>query len=547
MRATFDKGSQALDGRAPAPTTAIGASIPSCTWGWDAISNIASMPPDHAIRLINWFPQTGYIELRRGFDLHSHTQSGAPVETVAAYMGANTSLNKLFAASDDTIYDVTTSSASAEVTGLSNARFQFINFSNSAGNYLYMVNGADKPQLFDGTNWSEATITGTGIQDLIHVNAYKGALWFVIDGTTDSAFLPPDSIHGAATKFPLGAFFTNGGYLNAIATWSLDGGNGPDDYIAFISSQGQVAIFTGSDFTDPDLYSIVGVYDMGQPIGRRCFEKVGSDIAVICLDGVVPLSKSLTFDRAAVAQIAITNRIQRVMNESARLYKDHFGWQLISYARGTRAILNVPINENNEQQQYVMNTLTGAWCQFIGMDANCWEIFEDRPFFGDNEGRVFEADKGGTDYGTTLQADMSTAFNYFKLRGNQKQWKMCRPQLTTDSQASVGLAFNVDFQDNAPIATPTTPSQSNSVFGTAVFNTSTFAGDITTQSNWTSVTGLGYCASIRMVVNISPTFDEASAWGTGVWGTALWATSSGSEITLQVNSFDLLYEKGSIV
>lgn len=547
MRATWKSQSKALNNRVPAASVAIGASIPSSVWGWDAVSPLASMGPDHAVRLINWFPQPGYVELRRGFDLHAHTQSGLPVETIAAYMGVSNNLNRLFAVSGDTIYDVTTSLVTSAVTGLANARFQFINFATTGGNFLYMVNGGDPPQYYDGASWAVATITGTGVQDLIHVNAYKGGLWFCIDGTSNAAFLPPDQIQGAATLFPLGGFFTNGGYLNAIATWSLDGGNGPDDYLAFISSQGQVAIFTGTDFTDPNSYSLVGVFDMGQPIGRRCFEKVGSDIALICLDGVVPLSKSLTFDRAAVAQIAITNRIQRVMNESARLYKSHFGWQLISYARGTRAILNVPINENNEQQQYVMNTLTGAWCQFIGMNANCWEIYNDEPYFGDNEGRVFLADKGGTDYGQILNADMMTAFNYFKLRGNQKHWTMCRPQITTDSQAQIGLAFNVDFRYDAPIATPTIPAQNNALWDSAIWDVDVWPGDVVNQSNWTSVTGLGYCASIRMVVNITPTFNASGAWGTELWGSALWSVSSGSDVTLQVNSFDLVYEKGAIV
>src|SRR5690606_3161286 len=111
-------------------------------------------------------------------------------------------------------------------------------------------------------------------------------------------------------------------------------------------------------------------------------------------------------ERAAVVKATMTERIQRVMNQSARLYKDNFGWQLISYPRGTRAILNVPIDENEEQQQYVMNTLNGAWCQFTGMNANCWELLLDNPYFGGNTGFVYQADVGSTDFDHVLRADM---------------------------------------------------------------------------------------------------------------------------------------------
>lgn len=540
MRATYAAEKTLFPPRIPVSD---GASIPAPIGGWDAISPLANMPPTNAVRLINWFPQPGYIELRRGYDLHVDVGTDAPVETLAAYQGVSS--NALFAASSGKIFNITSGTASTAVSGLGNARFQSINFSTSGGNFLYLVNGTDAPQYYNGTAWAVAAITGISSSDIIHVNAHKKRLWFVLNGSTDAAYLPIDSIQGAAVKFPLGGLFTRGGYLMAMATWSLDGGNGPDDYAVFISSQGQVAVYAGTNpATD---FTLVGVFDMGPPIGRRCFEKVGSDIAVVCIDGVVPLSKSLIFDRAAVANISITQKIQRVMNASARLYKDNFGWQLISYPRGTRAILNVPVSESSEQQQYVMNTLTGAWCQFTGMNANCWETYLDDLYFGDNEGRVFQADKGGTDFGETLSADMMTAYNYFNLKGNQKRWSMCRPQITTDSQTSVRLGFNVDFQDNAPIVTPSSPAALGSLWDTAIWDTDDWGGEITTQSSWTSVTGLGYCASIRVVVNVLPTFTADDAWGTGLWGFDKWKPASGSEVTLQINSFDLVYEKGSIV
>jgi hypothetical protein len=520
-----------------------GSSIPPPVEGWDAISPIAAMSPKRAVKLINFFPQTSWVEPRKGFRVHCNTGTDRPVETIAAYHGLSS--DKLFAASEDTIFDVTGANASAEVTSLSNARFQYINFATTGGNFLFMVNGADDPPYYDGSSWSTATINGDIDGDqIVYVCAHKNRLWFATNNSSDAAYLAVDSIQGSATAFPLGGLFTLGGYLMAIGTWSVDGGTGPEDYIVFYSSRGQIAIYRGSDPSDAANFSLVGVFDMGAPLGRRCMTKVGADIALIGIDGVVPLSRAMIFERAAVQKVTLTQNIQRVMNQSARDYKNNFGWQLISYPRGTRAILNVPVSENLEQEQYVMNTITGAWCQFTGMNANCWEVFLDDPYFGGNEGIVYLADTGSTDFNQTFTADMMTAFNYFNSRGTQKRWTMCRPLLTTDQAINPGIAFNTDFQDNAPIYYQSQELTPSGQWDSAKWDQDIWGGAVQTRANWASVAGLGYCASIRVVISVDyPT--NAAAWGVGRWGIARWGNVGAENITLQVNGFDVTMEQGT--
>ena len=41
-------------------------SVPAPVGGWDTLSPIAAMPPDHAVLLDNWIPRPGYCEVRRG-------------------------------------------------------------------------------------------------------------------------------------------------------------------------------------------------------------------------------------------------------------------------------------------------------------------------------------------------------------------------------------------------------------------------------------------------------------------------------------------------
>ncbi len=522
-----------------------GASVPAPIEGWDAISPVAAMSPKRAFRLINWFPQPSWIELRRGHTQHVDTGSALPVETLAAYQGVSS--RSLFAASGTAIYDVTLT-ASSVVTGLGSARFQAINFATTGGNFLYMVNGVDDPQIYDGTSWTTPTITGITASDIVGVNSHKNRLWFTLNNSSDAAYLPVDQIQGAAVRFPLGGLWNQGGYLMAMGTWSIDAGTGPDDYAVFISSRGQVAIYSGTNPSTANTWSLVGVFDMGAPIGRRCLTRVGADIAIICIDGVVPLSRAMIFERAAVQKVSLTQNIQRVMTQAATDYMDHFGWELISYPRGNWALLNVPQIENDTQVQFVMNTLHGAWCLFEGMNANCWELLNDRLYFGGNDGIVYLADEGGADPANILSADLMTSFNYFGDRGHQKRWMMCRPILTTDQDVSPGLAFNVDFQEDAPISVELTQALGASLWDQALWDSGVWAPGIVTQANWQSVFGLGYCASIRMVVEVPPASTGLAArWGEGTWGGSTWGNARVGDITLKINAFDLTYQTGAFI
>lgn len=488
----------------PAPELARGVSIPAPVQGWDAITPIANMPEQRAITLDNLFPQPGYVELRKGHRLHNTLAPViTPVESLMAYHAVASANDKLFAAAGTTLHDVTvtiTATVSSVVSGLTNARFQHINFSTSGGNFLWICNGADAPRTWNGTVWATASVTGVTAANIINVAAYSERIWLTIKDSISPYYLATDSIAGAASLFDLTGVFNKGGYLMAVGSWSRDGGQGPDDYVAFVTSRGEVAIYAG----DPERnMELAGVFEMGAPIGRRCLQKVGTDLAVICVDGVVPLSRAINTDRAAILNATITALIQPVMNKAARDWSTNFGWQLTSYARGTRAIVNVPMTENSEQVQYVMNTVTGAWCRFKGENANCWEIFQDRLFYGANAGIVVEADCQGFDYDGPIEFDLETAFNYCKNRGRLKEFTMARSLLLTDGQAAVGLALNVDFSRNATVSSLSFPSDPAALWNVASWDAGLWPETERVIADWVAVEGEGYAASIHMQGSLS--------------------------------------------
>jgi len=505
-----------------------GMSVVAPIGGWDAISPLSEMPPQNAVALVNWFPQPGWVEVRRGYVSQCDTGTAAPVESLMAYTGATVASPRLFAASDGSIYDVTNATPVQAVTGLSNDRWQHTNFANAAGSFLWACNGQDVPRYYNGTAWQTATITGVTPQDMIHVTVYRNRIWTVLKSSTKAAYLPLDSIQGAAATFEVGPQFTLGGELIAIGTWSTDTIDGPNEYIAFISSRGEIAIYMINDPTQASGINYLGTARIGPPVGRRCTAKFGSDLILICIDGLLPLSKVLSYDRAALLQVSISKNIQPVVTQSARNQKTVFGWQLISYPRSTMAILNVPIIEGTQQEQFVQNTITGAWCRFTAQNANCWEVFEDRAYFGGNDGIVYLADEAGVDATGILEADMRGAFNYYGTRGRQKRWTMIRPLITTDGAVDPSIAVNVDFQDNAPLSQAGSFFPGSAIWDVALWDVASWSGQLTVSDDWKSISGIGYCASIRMFVEIS--------------------TGAPIEpVTLQINSFDVQVEDGAYI
>lgn len=516
--------------RVPPRIDIIPTTVPAPVKGWNAITPLATMKPDYAVQLVNWIPRAGWIEPRRGFTEWA-TDVGAPtdpVETLMAYYGATS--QKLFAAAGSAFYDVTNSGAATitTVTGLGDSRWQYCNFENSAGDhYLIACNGVDTAKTFNGTVWADLAVNNVAEADLVQPYPYQGRLFFVEKESSDVWYLATYAVSGDATAIPVGPFLSQGGVVEAIASWTVDTRQQVDDYIAFISSRGQVVVYTGTNPADSTLWTLVGIYDLGRPLGRRCYFKVTGDLAIISVDGVYSMNAMLSTDRSAANRNTITQTIQNAMSTAASLYGNNFGWQLISYPPSSLAILNVPVSENIEQQQFVMNTITGAWCRFEGIDANCWEMLNDDLYFGGNTGTVYLADYGSSDNGAEIECIAQSAFNYFEDRGHNKRFAMIRPTIITDFSVTPGIGIYVDFNKTGFISTAST-AMAGPLWDTAIWDDAIWPEEAVADQDWHSISGIGHCASVVCIVN---TIDSGSADG----------------IVLQLNSYDITFERGGIV
>ena len=380
--------------------------------------------------------------------------------------------------------------------------------------------------------------------NFINVNVYMNRLWFVPENSTSVVYMQNVfGIQGSAVVFPLGQLMKKGGYIQAIGTWTVDTRQSVDEYIAFITSRGEVLVYQGTDPTTVSTFQLTGIYQIGSPIGRRCFTRISGDLLVITVDGVVGMSEMLSTDRSAANRVSLTSIIMNEMNLAAQSYMNNFGWQLCEYPLGTLIIMNIPVQENAQSIQFVMNTITGAWSRFIGLDetgtpnssygllANCWEVDSyDNIFFGGNDGTVYQWNVTNSDNGIPITCSVQTAYNNFGNGAQLKRYPMLQTLITTTGYPIPSIGINVDFNTTNTLSTSQPLVDSSGIWDQVYWNQFNFPGGPATTDYWSSVQGYGHYVSIVTQLTTSanindPTFLE----------------------TIQLNGWNITAETGAFV
>lgn len=453
--------------------------VPAPVGGLNAINALPAMPASDAVVLENFIAFPDRVETRAGAVEHV-TGFTQPVKRLLQYAHAN-GTETLFACCDNGIFDVTISgTVGAAVATIADGNCISANFNTGAGSFLVSVNGVDDCRQYNGTTWSTvATFGGTATNTLFAVEVYRQRLYFLQNNSMNLVYLPVNSVSGAAVTYNLGSIFRRGGALQAISTWTIDGGTGADDHLVIVTTQGEVAVFTGSDPAVAANWVLRGVYYIGRPLGKLALTKFGGDLLFNAETGLYPLSKALltaTINRAA----AITNKIDARFSADARRYFNNVGWQVVINPDIPCILVNVPVG-SGLQMQYCMHSQSGSWSTFNGWPATCWARSGGSLYFG-TANAVCLAFNGFADFGGNITATLLSAFNNFGLARN-KSIRMVRPTFL----ATASFNYNIGF-----------------------------AHDFSQVPNTTSVD--------------RPPGAAASLWGTGIWGSAIWGGSGNETI-----------------
>ena len=345
---------------------------------------------------------------------------------------------------------------------------------------------------------SSITVTGISTSDLTQVWLHKARLFFVERNSLSAWYLPAASIGGSATELPLGAIFKRGGTLMFGASWSLDSGAGLDDVCIFVTSNGEIAVYEGSDPSSASDWSLAGVYEISRPLNKHSFFKAGGDLAILTEDGIIPVSEALRKDRAALQAVAISFPIEdawktAIANRSTDFPITPTLWQ-------SQALLMIGVSGQGGVA-YVANARTGAWCRYTGWDVRCGAVANDRLYFGTNGGKVMRGQNGGTDDGVAYTARYVPKFTEAGVRS---------PKVANHAGVTVKASENPEFRmacfanyeigeypNTLPIA-----SESGDVWGTGVWGTFTWGSGASEYAYtiWKAVRASGYSLAPVVVV-----------------------------------------------
>lgn len=493
------------------------STVPAPIGGINARDSLVAMPETDAVVLRNWWPQPYGLTVRRGYRQWATGLSGA-VQTLASWSSVAGS-QKRFAWSTSNMYDITSSGAvgAAIVSGLSNAIWQTVSMVNSAGAHLLAVNGVDNAIIYNTSGVARISAgdgivanTWAGIDpgDVVQLTIHQHRLWAVLKDSAAAWFLPPDAIQGTFVKYDFGPLFSKGGYISFMTTWTIDDGNGAEDHLVIMSSQGEVVVYGGTDPTDDTKWALVGVYYVGAPVsGRRAFTKASGDILFLTQQGVVSLTAQLVSTKVNEQEDPLTSKkIQFLISDIISSYSSLEGWEIKYYPKYNMLLINVPSATEGGNIQLAANQIIGSWTQFTGMDAATWGNFDISPYFGDYDGVVYEGWTGNKDNvlvdgtgGTSIEATAQQAYSYLQAGAVQKQVGFYRPTFVTSVPVSFNSKIIYDFESLNVSAPGLLSPVSGSLWGSGIWGLDVWGGGIYVQKEWISADGMGVAASLAMV------------------------------------------------
>jgi hypothetical protein len=431
------------------------------TRGISQSENDAFMTPGGAVVQDNWLPTLRGVKLRGGTALHCDLHGGhgwdvatwdtsrwdtaptvdpatrKPVVSMFEYING-ASVHQMFAGQPTMLYDVSLPAAVLVKSGQSDGNYSATQLANASGEHLIAVNDSGDPPLhYDGTTWevfNASQITGpagSGVETglgLTQVWTYQGRMFFIQGGTLNAYFLNVGEYKGVLQQIPLGGSAAKGGALLFGATWSLDTGSGTDDKCVFVTTEGELLVFSGinpADATVAGNWAQQGRYAIGRPLGKNAHMLIGGDLLIATVDGIVPVSQAINKD-AGTLDLALPTRPIRSMWRSEVAAKSDRPWTMKRWDIFGGVFVTWPGGLPGNRYCALMNNATMAWCRLVGYDALCFAAMGDDFFYGTQDGTIVQCERGGTDQGAPYVATLVGGWELFQAPSAEIVWRQAR-------------------------------------------------------------------------------------------------------------------------
>lgn len=456
---------------------------PAPLGGVDLRKAIGTEDPSTCVYTYNLVPYEYGMRIRQGYrewQTNLDGGTGLGVRTIIPYYGGAGADDKLFAATNEGIWDVTVGGAAPTLkvsfpipTAAAGSGTSTAYTTDAGANILFFadsVNGLYEYTASTDTWAFNTTITGVDPINVRAVVVFKARIWLVEKDTQTAWYLAVGAIAGAATPFYFGSKFRSGGALKGLFNWTVDGGEGVDDLLVAVSRAGDVIVYKGGDPSSAT-WEQVGVYFIGKiPNSAKFGSEHGGELYLLSVYGLVSMNDLLQGVDANVLQTdaagsSLTLKIGVLIRDNLQATIDFEGWDVSPIPCEGGMLVSSPTVGSQAPIQYYYNMATKGWGFWRDVPMLCFEEFGDSVYFGTADGRVMRMDTPLDNVeiapanplanGVEINFSILSAYSSLESAGVYKNPVLIRPDFISTLAPTQSSVAVFDYSITEPPATNT--------------------------------------------------------------------------------------------
>ena len=227
---------------------------------------------------------------------------------------------------------------------------------------------------------------------------------------------------------------------------------------------------------------------------------------ILTEDGAIPMEAVVQKGRDALQTASLAFPIEE---EWRRSIARGDGVRAVHWPSKSVLLVGANVKRGGLYVAFVANTRTGAWARNLGWDMRAAMIANDRFFFADRAGVVYEGDVSGNDNGMAYRATYAGRPATFN---EQHFCNSVQLMYSSPTKGSFNLQCFSDYEIGEFVATDPLSSEGSSNWGSGVWGTFVWGGqDDPTFQEWQAAYGRGYAlapaVTVQCLQDSKPTFE----------------------------------------
>lgn len=287
--------------------------IPAPTGGLNLIAPPHALAATEARELQNYLCfDWGIRERKAATVLHSHGgflysfYDNSSTQKILIF-GSSTKVYRMASYSDTSPTDIT---GAVTITAIPSVNTNVCHFNKT----IFFFDESDAPWQYSiagGGNCTASSFTGPTMTQIACGWNYKNRL-YLLEGSsgnpTQAWYGEPGAITGPFTSIDWAQVLDRPAPLLTGCSWGYNQGLQSEELFVLIGASGEVLFYSG-DWPDADNWQLIARAKIPKPVGRDCVRKLGQELLVATVRGVIPMSKVFAGRSEDAEYFAITRNI----------------------------------------------------------------------------------------------------------------------------------------------------------------------------------------------------------------------------------------------